>query len=86
MQFEEPTCVQRHAIPCVLAKRDLFVIAPTGGGKTVAFLLPGMLTHKRMQLAHCACTASEVATTVERADGRARHQRAELISPLFVQG
>ena len=54
MQFEEPTCVQRHAIPCVLAKRDLFVIAPTGSGKTLAFLLPGMRTQERMQLAQQA--------------------------------
>lgn len=51
MRFEEPTCVQRHAIPCILAKRDLFVIAPTGSGKTLAFLLPGaQLSREQMRM------------------------------------
>lgn len=39
--FQTPTTIQRHAIPCMLAQRDLYAIAPTGSGKTIAFLLPG---------------------------------------------
>ena len=40
--FQQPTCVQRHAMPCILQGLDLFCIAPTGSGKTLAFLLPGV--------------------------------------------
>ncbi len=38
--YEEPTPVQREAIPLLLAGRDLLAEAPTGTGKTAAFALP----------------------------------------------
>ncbi|HET9017710.1 MAG TPA: DEAD/DEAH box helicase, partial [Thermomicrobiaceae bacterium] len=38
--FEEPTPVQREAIPVLLAGRDLIAQAQTGTGKTAAFALP----------------------------------------------
>jgi ATP-dependent RNA helicase RhlE len=38
--FEEPTPVQREAIPLALEGRDLLASATTGSGKTAAFALP----------------------------------------------
>ena len=38
--YEEPTDVQRAAIPSLLAGRDVLAEAPTGTGKTAAFALP----------------------------------------------
>jgi ATP-dependent RNA helicase DeaD len=38
--YEEPTPIQREAIPLILAGRDLLAQAATGTGKTAAFALP----------------------------------------------
>jgi ATP-dependent RNA helicase DeaD len=38
--YEEPTPIQRAAIPVLLEGRDLLAEAPTGTGKTAAFALP----------------------------------------------
>jgi len=38
--YEEPTAIQREAIPPLLAGRDLLGQAATGTGKTAAFALP----------------------------------------------
>jgi ATP-dependent RNA helicase DeaD len=38
--YEEPTPIQRDAIPLLLAGRDLLAEAPTGTGKKAAFALP----------------------------------------------
>jgi ATP-dependent RNA helicase DeaD len=38
--YEEPTPIQREAIPPMLAGRDILAEAPTGTGKTAAFALP----------------------------------------------
>ena len=40
MGYEEPSPVQRGAIPAVLEGRDVMAAAQTGTGKTAAFLLP----------------------------------------------
>ncbi|XP_055357228.1 ATP-dependent RNA helicase bel-like [Paramacrobiotus metropolitanus] len=40
--YNEPTSVQRHAIPILLSGRDLRAWAQKGSGKTTAFLIPIM--------------------------------------------
>jgi ATP-dependent RNA helicase DeaD len=57
--YEEPTPIQREAIPPLLAGRDLLAEAPTGTGKTAAFAQP--LLHR--------LAASRAGNGV-RADGR----------------
>jgi ATP-dependent RNA helicase DeaD len=47
--YEEPTPIQREAIPPLLAGRDLLGRAATGTGKTAAFTLPIL-----QRLAHSA--------------------------------
>ncbi|MDX5152166.1 MAG: DEAD/DEAH box helicase [Acidiferrobacterales bacterium] len=41
-KFDQPTDIQRQAIPAVLTGRDLMASAQTGTGKTAAFVLPAL--------------------------------------------
>jgi ATP-dependent RNA helicase DDX23/PRP28 len=40
MQYTKPRPIQMQAITIGLEKRDLIAIAPTGEGKTLAYLIP----------------------------------------------
>ncbi|CAN0020632.1 unnamed protein product, partial [Sphacelaria rigidula] len=41
--WKEPTPVQMQAVPVLVAGRDLLAAAPTGSGKTAAFVMPMIL-------------------------------------------
>ncbi|XP_010537390.1 PREDICTED: DEAD-box ATP-dependent RNA helicase 57-like [Tarenaya hassleriana] len=45
--FKEPTPIQRQAIPILLSDRECFACAPTGSGKTFAFICPMLINLKR---------------------------------------
>ena len=45
--WSEPTPIQQLAIPCILEGRDVLGCAPTGTGKSAAFLLPGTVRLSR---------------------------------------
>jgi ATP-dependent RNA helicase DDX52/ROK1 len=51
MGFKKPTPVQMQVIPALLEDRNVLVTAPTGTGKTLAYLLPIIqnLLRKRME-------------------------------------
>ena len=38
--YPKPTAIQMQSIPCMLERRELMVCAPTGSGKTAAYLIP----------------------------------------------
>jgi len=42
MGYDSPTTIQREAIPAAMDQRDILGCAPTGTGKTAAFLLPAL--------------------------------------------
>ncbi len=47
--YEEPTPIQKKAIPLILAGHDLIGVAQTGTGKTAAFVLPLLMKIKYAQ-------------------------------------
>eukprot|EP00163_Fabomonas_tropica_P023068 TRINITY_DN4034_c0_g2_i2.p1 TRINITY_DN4034_c0_g2~~TRINITY_DN4034_c0_g2_i2.p1 ORF type:complete len:175 (-),score=14.13 TRINITY_DN4034_c0_g2_i2:92-616(-) len=38
--YETPTAIQKQAISCMIKEREVLACAPTGTGKTAAFVLP----------------------------------------------
>ncbi|KAG2690240.1 hypothetical protein I3843_09G175100 [Carya illinoinensis] len=44
--FKEPTPIQRQAIPVLLSDQECFACAPTGSGKTMAFVCPMLMKLK----------------------------------------
>ena len=65
--YEEPTPIQREAIPVLLSGRDLLGQAATGTGKTAAFALPLLQLSAGMELERCKPRALVLVPTRELA-------------------
>ena len=65
MGYSEPTPIQEHAIPRVLAGRDVVGCAQTGTGKTAAFVLPILQNMKEPMIV----------------DGKKAHPTALVVTP-----
>ncbi|GFS26815.1 ATP-dependent RNA helicase DDX52, partial [Elysia marginata] len=63
--YEEPTGIQRQAIPVMMNERDIMACAPTGSGKTAAFILP--ILHHLRKTKSCGYRAVVLAPTRELA-------------------
>ena len=56
LQFKRPTDIQYKSIFPILKGEDVFAVAPTGTGKTAAFVIPvldGLLKNKNRKGINC---------------------------------
>jgi ATP-dependent RNA helicase RhlE len=60
LEYHQPTPIQAHAIPSVLAGRDLIAGANTGSGKTATFALP--LLQKISEQQHAGTSSSNASS------------------------
>ncbi len=65
--WKEPTPIQMQAIPIILENRDILACAPTGSGKTAAYVIP-TLSKLTQPLANHGIRALLLAPTKELAD------------------
>src|SRR3954471_12696656 len=86
--YEEPTPIQREAIPPLLAGRDLLGQAATGTGKTAAFTLP--LLQRIAHSARCCPSVLILVPTrelaIQVAEAVTRYGKELRISVLPVYG
>jgi len=86
--YEEPTPIQREAIPAILAGRDLLGQAATGTGKTAAFALPllqRMSPHRREHnpVALVLVPTRELAVQVSEAIHRYGRELGARVLPIY---
>jgi ATP-dependent RNA helicase DeaD len=87
--YEEPTAIQREAIPPLLAGKDLIGQAATGTGKTAAFALPLLQTTAGTPRAPGRCAAlvlvptRELAMQVAEAVHRYGREQGVVVLPIY---
>ncbi|CAI9098066.1 OLC1v1034627C1 [Oldenlandia corymbosa var. corymbosa] len=91
--FKEPTPIQRQAIPVLLSGRECFACAPTGSGKTFAFVCPILMRLKRASdvgvRAVFLCPTRELAAQTARECkklARGKKFRIKLMTKQLVKG
>lgn len=85
--FNEPTPIQRQAIPVILSGSDLIGCAATGTGKTAAFLLPLIqkLSSERrpgvrmLVLSPTRELASQITDNLQKLDAKRRHRAVTVV-------
>jgi ATP-dependent RNA helicase DDX23/PRP28 len=75
--YDDPSPIQRQAIPVGLAKRDIIGIAETGSGKTAAFLIPLLCYLLQLPPEHLKRTALEGPLAIIMAPTRELAQQIE---------
>ncbi len=58
LMYNSPTPVQEKAIPLILDKKDVLVLAPTGTGKTGSYLLPLLAKIEKLDILPNRCIRS----------------------------
>jgi len=84
--YEEPTPVQRRAIPALLEGRDVIAQAQTGSGKTAAFALPavqGVDASRRVVQVLVLAPTRELAVQVSEATHRFGRKRGVSVVPVY---
>jgi ATP-dependent RNA helicase DeaD len=86
--YEEPTPIQREAIPPLVEGRDLLGQAPTGTGKTAAFALPVLQRlpvdrRERAPVALVLVPTRELAVQVSEAMHRYGHALGARVLPIY---
>src|SRR5262249_60506478 len=88
--YEEPTAIQREAIPPLLEGKDLIGQAATGTGKTAAFALPLLQRIVGTPRAPARCAALVLVPTrelaVQVAEAVHRYGRAQGVVVLPIYG
>ena len=86
--YEEPTPIQREAVPPILVGRDLLGQAATGTGKTAAFALPilqrlGMVDERTRPMALVLVPTRELAVQVSEAVHRYGRSLGARVLPIY---
>jgi ATP-dependent RNA helicase DDX52/ROK1 len=69
-KWKEPTPVQMQAIPALLERRDFIGAAPTGSGKSGAFILPGLFLSSAPHSVYYASEESDSPSKDKKKSGK----------------
>lgn len=88
MQIQEPTPIQKEAIPLILEHHDLLASAQTGSGKTLAFVLPLVLKllNDKKANALILVPTRELAVQVSQTLQKILHGIASMPTTLLIGG
>ena len=65
-EWKEPTPIQMQAIPTLLSGRDVLAAAPTGSGKTAAFVIPALSSVAAAKFGRKSKGKRETTKTIKR--------------------
>jgi ATP-dependent RNA helicase DDX52/ROK1 len=80
-RWAEPTPIQMQAVPCLSERRDVLGCAPTGSGKTGAFVLPAIMLARCDGGTYHGRRRRDRTTTAEDGSSRAGRIRTIFLAP-----